>query len=94
VYYKFSGAMFMAQTEPLHGTELIDCAKASANLGVKEAAKNCGYAEDINTFESQLKQACQQIGVNIDNLSDLVTPQHQMKQGQGIEIAPDSKSSL
>ncbi len=84
----------MAQTEPLQGTELIDCAKACANLGVKEAAKNCGYAEDTNTFQVELKQACQQIGVSIDDLSDLVTPQHQVKQGRGIEIAPDSKSSL
>lgn len=84
----------MAQTQPLTGTELIDCAKASANLGLKEAAQNSGYGEDIESFQKNLKQACDHIGVSIDGLSDLVTPQQQVKQGQGIEIAPDSKNSL
>ncbi|MDY7022463.1 MAG: hypothetical protein SWJ54_14075 [Cyanobacteriota bacterium] len=84
----------MASTQPLTGTELIDCAKASANLGLQEAAKNCGYGENIESFQDNLQQACSNIGVDINDLSDLVTPQQQIKQGRGIEIAPDSKSSL
>ena len=84
----------MAENQPLTGTELIDCAKASATQGLKQASQNCGYGEDIHSFQENLQQACDRIGVNIDDLSDLVTPQQQVKQGRGIEIAPDSKNSL
>ncbi|WP_413164528.1 hypothetical protein ACL6C3_01155 [Capilliphycus salinus ALCB114379] len=84
----------MAQTEPLKGTELIDCAKACANLGLKQAAENCGYGEDLDGFKTNLQQAGDRMGIHINDLSDLVTPQQQVKQGRGIEIAPDSKDSL
>ncbi|MEA5470520.1 hypothetical protein [Spirulina sp. 06S082] len=41
----------------LTGTELIDCAKANAVLGVTVAACNCGYEEDIDRFLEALKNA-------------------------------------
>jgi hypothetical protein len=84
----------MASSQPLTGIELIDCAKANAQQGIATAAKLCGYGGDLNTFERELKQACQDIGVEVKELSDLITDQQMMKQGMGIEIAPDTPSEL
>lgn len=84
----------MASSQPLKGLELIDCAKANAMQGMATAAQLCGYGSDLNSFERQLQRACQEIGVEIKELSDLITPQHLVKQGQGIEIAPDTPSDL
>jgi len=84
----------MASSQPLTGIELIDCAKANAQQGIATAAKLCGYGGDLNTFERELKQACQDIGVEVKELSDLITAQQMMKQGMGIEIAPDTPSEL
>lgn len=84
----------MASPTPLKGTELIDCAKANAKQGVETAAHLCGYGNDLNTFERELKQACQNIGVHIHGLSDLITDQQQLIQLAGTEVAPDSPSSL
>ncbi|HEY9858098.1 MAG TPA: hypothetical protein V6D16_01230, partial [Candidatus Obscuribacterales bacterium] len=85
---------FMASSTPLKGTDLIDCAKANAKQGIETAAHLCGYGNDLNTFERELHQACQNIGVNIDELSDLITDQQQIIQLAGTEVAPDSPSSL
>ncbi|MBD2124164.1 hypothetical protein [Trichocoleus sp. FACHB-262] len=84
----------MASPTPLKGTDLIDCAKANAKQGVETAAHLCGYGSDLNTFERELHQACQDIGVNINELSDLITDQQQLIQFAGNEVAPDSPSSL
>ncbi len=84
----------MSHPKPLSGTELIDCAKANAKQGIKEAAYYCGYGEDLVTFQNSLKQACQDIGVEFNELSDLITDQQVVKNRGGIEIAPDSPSSL
>lgn len=79
-------------SEPLSGTELIDCAKANSKEGVEVAAQRCGYLDDINKFEQELKQAGQDIGVQINNLSDLRTPQDLGT--MGVEIAPESRDQL
>jgi hypothetical protein len=84
----------MASSQPLKGLELIDCAKANAQQGIATAAELCGYGSDLNTFEQELKQACQNIGVEVKELSDLITDQQMIKQGMGIEIAPDTPSEL
>ncbi|MBD1861672.1 MULTISPECIES: hypothetical protein [Trichocoleus] len=84
----------MASPTPLKGTDLIDCAKANAKQGVETAAYFCGYGSDLNTFEQELHQACQDIGVNINELSDLITDQQQLIQFAGTEVSPDSPSSL
>ena len=84
----------MASSQPLTGIELIDCAKANAQQGIAVAAELCGYGNDLNKFDRELKQACQNIGVDVKELSDLITPQHMMQQGAGIEVAPDTPSEL
>ncbi|HLO47435.1 MAG TPA: hypothetical protein VK211_03315 [Kamptonema sp.] len=84
----------MASSQPLKGIELIDCAKANAKQGIRTAAHLCGYGSDLNTFGGELKLACQNIGVEIHELSDLITDQQAIKEGQGIEVAPDSPSEL
>ena len=84
----------MASSQPLTGIELIDCAKANAQQGIATAAELCGYGSDLNAFDRELKLACQNIGVDVKELSDLITTQQMMKQGMGIEVAPDTPSEL
>ncbi|MBF2045966.1 MAG: hypothetical protein EDM05_042120 [Leptolyngbya sp. IPPAS B-1204] len=84
----------MAASEPLKGIELIDCAKANAKQGIEVAANLCGYGDDLTEFRQQLHQACQQIGVEMTELSDLITEQQTVLQTGGIEIAPDTASEL
>ena len=59
----------------LQGIELINCAKANAKQGSAIAAEHCGYGENIGLFIENLHQACQQIGVDINELDDLITDQ-------------------
>lgn len=84
----------MASSAPLKGIELVDCAKANASQGSNVAAELCGYGKDIPQFQQELRQACQQIGVEISELSDLITEQQVVRQNGGIEIAPDTPSEL
>lgn len=79
----------------LQGIELIDCAKANAKQGVEIAAKQCGYERDTDLFRENLRKACQQIGVDLNELSDLVTDQQLAKEKRKtVEIAPDTTSEL
>ena len=57
----------------LQGIELIDCAKANAKQGSKVAAELCGYGDNVGLFIENLNKACQQIGVNINELDDLIS---------------------
>ncbi len=84
----------MTLPTPLQGTELIDCAKANAKQGLSIAAKQCGYGERIEDFQQNLKQACQKIGVEIEQLRDLITDRQLATEERGIEIAPETKSKL
>ncbi len=84
----------MAASQPLKGIELIDCAKANAKQGVETAANLCGYGSEISDFQSSLQQACHEIGVDISELSDLITDQESILQNSGIEVAPDTPSDL
>ena len=63
----------------LRGIELIDCAKANAKQGTAYAAKQSGYDRNISLFQKNLQQACQEIGVNIDDIRDLITENSQRK---------------
>ncbi|BDM78839.1 hypothetical protein [Acaryochloris marina] len=83
----------MAASSPLTGIELIDCAKANAKKGAEFAAKQCGYGDPAQ-FLNAVQDACQSIGVNIDELKDLVSDPHQVKVSPGIEIAPETPTSL
>ena len=57
----------------LQGIELIDCAKANAKQGSEVAAELCGYGDNVGLFIENLNKACQQIGVNINELDDLIS---------------------
>lgn len=84
----------MASPTPLQGIELIDCAKANAKQGINTATELSGYGQDINTFQRELKHACKSIGVEIDELSDLITNQQTILEDGGIEVVPDTPSEL
>jgi hypothetical protein len=61
----------MASSDPLQGSELIDCAKANSNQDLSIASERCGYGSNVAKFEEQLRNACQAIGVEIQGFSDL-----------------------
>jgi hypothetical protein len=53
-----------------------------------------GYGIDLNKFDRELKLACQNIGFEVKELSDLITAQQMMQSGMGLEMAPDTPSEL
>ncbi|HEY9618923.1 MAG TPA: hypothetical protein V6C78_01060 [Crinalium sp.] len=84
----------MASSTPLKGIELIDCAKANAKQGIETTTQLCGYGGDFRAFRTELQTACNDIGVEIHELSDLITDQQTVLQQGGIEVAPDTPSEL
>ncbi|MDY6802358.1 MAG: hypothetical protein SXA11_00915 [Cyanobacteriota bacterium] len=84
----------MTASKRLEGIDLIDCAKANAKQGVETAAGQCGYGENVEEFRQALKQACQDIGVDLNSFSDLITDQQVAVEMGAIEIAPETKSDL
>lgn len=84
----------MTSSTPLTGIALIDCAKANAKSGIEASAQNCGYGNDHAQFLEAVQSACETIGVEINELQDLVSEQSQSNRPQGIEIAPDTPSDL
>ncbi len=84
----------MAAPTPLKDLELIDCAKANAKQGIETATELCGYGNDTNTFKQELKKACDRIGVEFHEMSDLITDQQTIRVEGGVEIAPDTPSEL
>ncbi|MBD2104981.1 hypothetical protein [Leptolyngbya sp. FACHB-261] len=83
----------MASIAPLQGSELIDCARANFKKGIQVAAERCGYGEDLQTFERELKKACDHIGVEIGSFQDL-TPDGQREQEPGMVVSPDTVGQL
>ena len=85
----------MASPTPLQGTELVDCARANAKQGIETAALQCGYGGDLNTFAQQLKQACEQMNLQVKELNQLITDQEVLLElGSGEVVAPDTASEL
>lgn len=84
----------MASQQPLHGLDLVDCAKANAKQGTAVAAQQCGYGQDLEQFMENLKQACQDIGVEIQELRELIVEPPNFSAHQGIDIAPDTDTQL
>ncbi len=85
----------MASPTRLQGTELVDCARANAKQGIETAAHQCGYGEDLNTFAQELKQACEQMNLQVKELSELITDQEMLLElGSGEVVAPDTPSEL
>lgn len=83
----------MSASQPLTGNALIDCARANAKQGIETTARLCGYGENLESFRNALTEACDGIGVQIDELRDLIPPTPRIRQ-TGIEIAPESESEL
>jgi len=89
----------MASPTPLKGLELIDCAKANAKQGIETATELCGYGSDHGMFQRELRQACQDIGVEVRELSDLITdvdrPMAAIQlEPPGMEVSPDLSGNL
>ncbi|MBD2493052.1 hypothetical protein [Nostoc sp. FACHB-280] len=85
----------MPSPKPLYGTELVDCARANAKQGIETAAYQCGYGDDLNTFAQELRQACEQMNLQVKELSELITDQDMLLEiGTGEIIAPDTASEL
>ncbi|NJL22665.1 MAG: hypothetical protein HC895_20545 [Leptolyngbyaceae cyanobacterium SM1_3_5] len=89
----------MASPTPLKGLELIDCAKANAKQGIETAAELCGYGSDYGAFQRELEQACQAIGVEVHELSDLLTDVDRpaatiQLDPPGVEISPGSDGNF
>jgi hypothetical protein len=61
----------MSSSQPLQGNDLVDCAEANANADLAVAADLCGYGQDVDEFEAALKQACQQMNIEIESFHDL-----------------------
>ncbi|MBH8555238.1 hypothetical protein I8751_23395 [Nostocaceae cyanobacterium CENA357] len=85
----------MASAKPLHGTELVDCARANAKQGIETAAYQCGYGDDLNKFAQELRQACEEMNLQVKELSELITYQDMLLElGTGEIVAPDTASEL
>lgn len=84
----------MAASNPLKGTDLVDCAKANAKQGTETAAKLCGYGDDISTFTAELKQACERMGIEINQVSDLMTEQQARIKADTDVVAPETPTNL
>ncbi len=85
----------MASPTPLKGTDLVDCAKANAKQGIETAALQCGYGEDLNTFAQELKNACEEMNLQVSELNELITHQDmRLNMGNGEIVAPDTPSDL
>ncbi|AFY31095.1 hypothetical protein [Calothrix sp. PCC 7507] len=85
----------MVSPTQLHGTELVDCARANAKQGIETAAYQCGYGDDLNRFTGELKKACEQMNLQVKELSELITYQDMILElGTGEIIAPDTASEL
>ncbi|CDN13868.1 hypothetical protein RintRC_4261 [Richelia intracellularis] len=85
----------MNTLKKLYGTELVDCARANAKQGIKIAAYQCGYGEDIASFAQKLHQACEQMNLQIQELSQLITDHDKILEFHGGDIfAPRTPSQL
>jgi hypothetical protein len=74
----------MTLTPPLQGVELISCAQANAEQGLAVAARQCGYGENIELFQHNLMVAGQEIGVNLDKLSNSIATQQKVRETKKI----------
>ena len=84
----------MAASTQLKGLDLVDCARANAKQGIETTADLCGYGSDLNTFRHELEKACQHMGVEFHELSDLIKNESPLLQMEGEIVAPDTASEL
>ncbi len=93
-YWGESKEKLLSGKQPLTGADLIDCARANAKQGIETAASLCGYGEDVSRFQEALKQAGSKMGIEIESLSDLMGESENLAGRRGIDVAPDTSSSL
>lgn len=84
----------MSAKTPLEGTELVDCARANAKQGSGTAAELCGYGSDLNRFKQAVKHACDDMGVQFNELTDLTKEDSSLLEAEGEIVAPDSAGQL
>jgi hypothetical protein len=85
----------MAESTPIYGTELVDCARANAKQGIETAANLCGYGTDLNTFARELRKACEEMNLQVKELNQLITDQDLILElGTGEVVAPQTASEL
>ncbi|TAE61568.1 MAG: hypothetical protein EAZ87_01865 [Nostocales cyanobacterium] len=85
----------MISPTKLSGSDLVECARANAKQGIKIAAYQCGYGDDITNFTEQLKSACQIMNLTVTELNQLITDQDIiLQQGTGEIFAPETESEL
>ena len=71
-YWGDSKERLLSGEEPLTGYELINCARGNASTGVAKTAQLCGYANDIEGFQSVLQQTMAEMGLEISSLNNLL----------------------
>ena len=64
-FWGSSRKKLLSGEEPLIGSELIDCARGNSYTGIENTATLCGYANNIQDFQSALKQACEEVGLDM-----------------------------
>jgi len=84
----------MTSSTPLQGIELISCAKANVEQGLAATCQQCGYGENVQLFQQNLVLTGQEIGVNLDQLSNLTTVQQRVPEKDEIEGTPDTTSII
>lgn len=83
----------MASSSPLKGVILVDCAKANIENGVETAAKQCGYGDNVDAFQSALKSACADMNIDLKEFADLSVDKR-VNHRDGVEVYPDTPSDL
>ena len=83
-----------SQHAPLKGASLIDCARASYHVGIETLARNCGYGNDVERLQQALRDAATDLGIEINELSDLLRETPASRKTRGMKIAPDSANVL
>ncbi|MDJ0691816.1 MAG: hypothetical protein QNJ41_25355 [Xenococcaceae cyanobacterium MO_188.B32] len=71
-YWGDSKERLLSGEEPLTGSGLINCARGNASTGVAKTAQLCGYANDIERFQSALQQTMAEMGLEISSLNNLL----------------------
>ena len=84
----------MSASNPLSGSALISCAKANVASGARVAAQQCGFGDDLESFRSSLRDACEQIGIEAIELEDLESTSQMERKSGGVEISPDTYTQL
>ncbi|MEM8673554.1 MAG: hypothetical protein AAGF83_06735 [Cyanobacteria bacterium P01_G01_bin.67] len=59
--------------EPLSGEDLTNCARANASAGLEMTAKLCGFASDVESFQTQLKETAQKLSIPLASFKQLVS---------------------